>query len=73
MKDHKKIAMNVGMDEREADCWAALETLIDKWNAMVELHDLDSDSFISAINVLQTQLLARPAYRKYIAIYRERE
>ena len=64
----REFVMKAGMTEKEADCWEKVAQAAGAFFALPELHSMDDHEVASAIHVIQHKLLARPTYRKYLAL-----
>lgn len=67
----RECVLAAGMTEEEADCWAAAADTAAKFFRLPKLHDSDAQEIAQAIHVIQSKLLARPTYRRYLELARE--
>lgn len=57
-----------GFMEAEADCWELVSEASGKPFELPRLHGMDDHEVAPAVRVIQHKLLARPAFRKYLAL-----
>jgi hypothetical protein len=60
--------LECGMTEAEADCWELVARAAGTFFQLPDLHPMDDHEVAQAIHVVQSKLLSRPTYRKYLAL-----
>jgi hypothetical protein len=63
--------MSLGFSEEEAECWVLAASVAGKFFSLPDLHPMDDHEVAHAIHVVQSKLLSRPAYRRYLELARE--
>jgi hypothetical protein len=63
--------MSLGLTEEEAECWVLAASLAGKFFNLPDIHPADNHEVAHAIHVVQSKLLSRPAYRRYLELVRE--
>lgn len=63
--------MSLGFSEEEAECWMLAGSVAGKFFSLPDLHPMDDHEVAHAIHVVQSKLLSRPAYRRYLELARE--
>lgn len=66
--NERERALAVGLTEQEAECWELAGMLAGRLYNLPVLHDTDWHDLVHAIHIIQSKLLARPAYRKYLQL-----
>ncbi|MEM7227190.1 MAG: hypothetical protein AAF432_00100 [Planctomycetota bacterium] len=64
--------LDAGMTEDEADCWALAAELAGTYMGLPVQHQEDWHEVAHAIHVVQSRLLARPTYRRYLEAAKRR-
>ena len=65
-----KIVMEAGLTEAEAICWMRTAEAAGAFFKLPEVHPSDKQEVAAAIHVIQSKLLSRPTYRKYLEIHK---
>ena len=68
IKTDKQCIMEAGLTEAEADCWEKTAAAAGAFFQLPQLHPEDQKEVAVAIHVIQTKLLGRPTYRKYLEV-----
>ena len=63
--------MSLGFTEEEAECRMLAASVAGKFFSRPDLHSMDDDEVAHAVHVIQSKLLSRPAYRRYLDLARE--
>jgi hypothetical protein len=63
--------MSLGFTEEEAECWVLAASVAGKFFSLPDLHSMEEHEVAHAIHVVQSKLLSRPAYRRYLELARE--
>jgi hypothetical protein len=63
--------MSLGFTEEEAECWVLAASVAGTFFSLPDLHQMDDHEVAHAIHVVQSKLLSRPAYRRYLDLARE--
>jgi hypothetical protein len=63
--------MSLGFTEEEAECWMLAASVAGKFFILPDLHPMDDHEVAHAIHVVQSKLLSRPVYRRYLELARE--
>jgi hypothetical protein len=63
--------MSIGFTEEEAECWVLAGAVAGRFFSLPDLHQMDDHEVAHAIHVVQSKLLSRPAYRRYLEFARE--
>jgi hypothetical protein len=63
--------MSLGFTEEEAECWMLAASVAGKFFSLPDLHSMEEHEVAHAIHVVQSKLLSRPAYRRYLELARE--
>jgi alpha-galactosidase len=63
--------MSLGFTEEEAECWMLAASVAGRFFSLPDLHQMDDHEVAHAIHVVQSKLLSRPIYRRYLELARE--
>jgi hypothetical protein len=65
--------MSLGFTEEEAECWVLAASVAGKFFSLPDLHPMDDHEVAHATHVIQSKLLSRPAYRRYLELAQDDE
>lgn len=65
--------MSLGFTEDEAECRMLAASVAGTFFSLPDLHEMDDHEVAHAIHVVQSKLLARPTYRRYLELAREKQ
>jgi hypothetical protein len=63
--------MSLGFTAEEAECWVLAASVAGRFFSLPDLHTMDDHEVAHAIHVIQSKLLSRPAYRRYLELSRD--
>ncbi|HVC98978.1 MAG TPA: hypothetical protein VND64_35265 [Pirellulales bacterium] len=72
-KAERQRVIACGLTEAEADCWVLVSKSAAKFFELPKLHPMDDHEVAHATHIVQSKLLSRPTYRKYMELLKNQQ